>query len=146
MRIVTNIFFMLIIFNLISCKKKVDCNGDLVYEDGLTYYKGELYTGNCESFFQNGNLMNQQSYFKGMDDGIWYFYFENGQLETKGEFIKNKKVNKWEYYYDSGALKQVSYYKNGLKDSIWLKFSNKGEILWEKKFKEDKQINSNNNY
>ena len=54
MRIVTNIFFMLIIFNLISCKKKVDCNGDLVYEDGLTYYKGELYTGNCESFFQNG--------------------------------------------------------------------------------------------
>lgn len=144
------IYFKTLVFSSIlihlSCSKKVDCNIDLNYKDGLTYYEGELYTGNCESYFENGNLMNQQSYFEGMDDGIWYFYFENGQLETKGEYIKNKRVNKWEYFYDSGALKQVSYYKNGLKDSTWVNFSNKGEILWEKEFKNDNLINSNNNF
>jgi len=129
----------------ISCSRNVDCEFDLVYKDGLTYFNGELFSGNCSSFYLNGNQMNQQSYLKGMDNGVWNLYYENnGKLETKARFLNNKRHGEWQYFFNDGiTIKQVSYYKNGLKDSIWKRYFKDGKVEWSKTFKNDKIIKSN---
>lgn len=122
----------------ISCSRNVDCELDLVYKDGLTYFNNKLYSGNCNSFYLNGNKMNQQSYLKGMDNGVWNLYYENGKLETKGSYLNNKKHGEWQYFFNDGiTIKQVSYYKNGLKDSIWVKYTIDGGTVWKREFKND---------
>lgn len=126
---------------LLSCNKKVDCNLDLEYIDGLTYYKGKLYSGNCESFYKSGIQMNVQSYLNGMDNGEWNFYFKNGLLETKAYFLNNKRHGDWTYYFDDGqTIRQISHYKNGKKDSIWTKYTGDKKIIWKKEFRNDSLI------
>jgi len=127
-----------------SCNSRIDCNLDLEYKDGITFYKGKLFSGDCSSFYLNGNKMNEQSYLNGKDNGVWTFYYENGRIETKAIFLDNKRDGQWKYFYENGSIKQISYYKNGLKDSIWKKFDESGEVEWEKSFKEDKIMPSSN--
>lgn len=142
MRFETKIFFMTIILNLFSCNKEVDCNRDLVYEDGITYFKGKLFSGDCNSYYNNGVKMNKQSYINGMDNGEWIFYFKNGKVETRARFKENKRHGLWTYYFDDGkTIRQISNYKNGKKDSVWIKFSGDGRVEWEKEFKNDLLIN-----
>lgn len=129
-----SVYLMLAIH--LSCSKKVDCNIDLEYKDNLTYYKGKLYSGPCNSFYNNGKMMNSQNYLNGMDHGEWTFYYENGAVETIANFKENKRSGKWKYFYDNGKnIRQLSHYKKGLKDSIWTKYSLTGEVEWTQIYK-----------
>ena len=124
---------MIILFS--SCNSRVDCNLDLEYKEGLTYFKGKLFSGDCESFYETGIKMNKQTYLNGMDNGKWSFYFKNGNLETEGYFLENKRHGKWTYFFDDGkTVKQISHYNKGKKDSIWVKYNSDKTILWEKNF------------
>lgn len=118
-----------------SCNSIIDCNIDLEYKDGLTYYKGKLFSGDCESFYKTGAKMNKQIYLNGMDHGTWYFYFKNDKLETIANFFENKRHGEWKYFYDDGkTVRQVSYYKFGQRDSTWTKYSFTGEVEWQEKY------------
>ena len=118
-----------------SCNSRVDCNLDLEYKDGLTYLDGKLFSGNCDSFYETGAMMNQQTYLNGMDHGTWYFYFKNEKIETIANFLNNKKHGEWKYFYDNGeTIRQISHYEFGKRDSIWTKYSFSGEVEWQKKY------------
>ena len=145
MRFEIKIFFVFTVLNFISCNNEIDCNGDLIYKDSLTYYKGKLFSGDCNSYYSSGVQMNKQSYLNGMDNGEWVFYFKNGKIETKAQFKKNKRHGLWTYYFDDGkTIRQISHYRNGKKDSVWIKYSGDKSILWKKIFKNDKLINAIN--
>lgn len=133
-------FYLIFNFIIFSCEKRINCNYDLIYKDGLTYLNNDLFTGDCESYYESGIIMNKQTYINGMDNGEWKYYFQNGKLETSAEFTNNKKSGQWRYYYDNGSLRQISYYKDGLKDSIWTRFNPDSTIIWKRKFINDKQV------
>lgn len=123
---------------IFSCDKNIDCNLDLEYIDGITYFKGKPFNGNCKSYYESGSIMNDQTYLNGEDNGTWYFYFKNGKIETTANFLFNKRHGKWIYYFDDGkTIRQISFYKNGLKDSLWINYKGDQSFNWTKKFKND---------
>jgi len=135
MKLFFNVVLLFTLVSLNSCASKVNCNMDLEYKDGLTYLNGKLFSGDCESFYETGAMMNKQTYLNGMDHGTWYFYFKNEKIETIANFLNNKKHGEWKYYYDDGeTIRQISHYKFGLRDSVWTKYSFTGEIEWKEKY------------
>ena len=108
-----NIFiYLLISTTFYSCSLTVDCN-EIKYVDGVSYYNGEKFSGNCNSYFLNGNLRSKQSYIDGLDNNNWTFYFSNDSIKTIAFFDKGKRIGEWKYYAKNGNL-----WKKNTYDSI----------------------------
>lgn len=126
-----------------SCNKNVDCN-NLIFKDRVTYYKGRLYTGKCDSYFENGMVKSTQQYKDGKDDSSWTFYYPSGKIETNGQFENGKRIGEWKYYFENGSLKQLSNYSFGKKNGLWIKFTEKGDTINKIEFKLDSIMNQKN--
>jgi len=133
------IYTHLIAFLFLFCSCTLDCKF-LKYTDGVTYFNGIKYSGDCISYFSDGKISSKQSYKDGLDNGSWEFYHTNGQIQTKGNYYFGLRNGTWVYYYDNGALEQISHYKLGLKDSIWENYLINHDLNWEKSFKNDSLI------
>jgi len=117
--------FVLIAFMTVACENK-ECE-NLVFENGITYQDGELFSGKCNTY-KNKALRSIQRYKEGRDHGEWIFYFSNGNIQTKGVFKEGVRVGVWKYFNEDGGIKQINEYKN--KRIIrTIKYNEKGEIL-----------------
>lgn len=124
--------YLIFIASINSCFRlnQLDCNADLIYENGKTFYNNRLYTGNCIAKYSNGNIMSKQSYKNGDDFGTWIFYFENGKIETEGSFLNGKRIGTWKYYFDNGKIKQISRYDSiGKRNGFWEFYNEVGELI-----------------
>ena len=105
-----NIFiYLLISTTFYSCSSVVDCK-EIKYIDGISYYNGEKFSGNCSSYFLNGNLRSKQSYIDGLDNDNWTFYFSNDSIRTKAFFDRGKRIGQWKYYSKNGNLWKINTY------------------------------------
>ena len=111
-----NIYFLLIYIAFSSCSSEVDCN-EIKYIDGVSYYNGEKFTGNCSSYFLNGNLSSQQSYLNGLDNDNWTFFYSNKNLKTEAYFNNGKRIGQWKYYAKNGNIWKVNTYNEAGKPS-----------------------------
>jgi len=136
--------FILLVLILSCDKKYVDCERDLEFKNGLTYFKGKLYSGDCSTFHSNDSLKSTQRYIKGLDHGEWVYYHDNGNMETYAKFDNGKREGEWLYFFNNSNLRQVSFYKNGLRDSLWKNFNVNSKLIWEKKFLNDTLIEQTN--
>ncbi len=79
-----------------SCTKSIDGKKENEYieeKKGITYYKGEPFTGEIFENYKNGQL-NYKSNFKDgkREDGLSEWYYESGQLEYKFNFRDGKRI------------------------------------------------------
>ena len=95
---------------------------------GITYYKGEPFTGEIFENYKNGQLKYKSNFKDGKKDGLSESYYENGQLEIKQttrtenmmvymkllrkRSVSHRKSTKdgeqdglYENYYENGQLK-----------------------------------------
>jgi len=108
-----NIFvYCIISLVFFSCSSEVNCD-EIKFIDGISYYNGKKFTGDCSSYFYLGNLKTQQSYFDGLDNDKWTFYFSNDSIRTIAFFDKGKRIGEWKYYAKNGNL-----WKKNTYDSI----------------------------
>lgn len=121
---------------MIKCKQaeKIGCSS-LKYLNKKTILNGNLFTGECNSFFPNGKKRSIQRYTSGLDDGNWIFYFENGKIQTIGKFNNGKRIGEWKYYYKNGNIKQESFYDSlGRKVGSWKLYDPDGKLDWVTKY------------
>ena len=113
------VLFCLILFT--SCTKSIDGKKEKEYIEnrkGITYYKGEPFTGEMFQNYKNGQLRYKQNYEDGKIDGLSESYYENGQLEDKANWKDGKEDGLIEVYYENGQLKYKLNYKDGKQDGL----------------------------
>jgi len=114
---------------LLGCKNYIDCS-EIQYRDGFSYYKGSLFTGECQQYYPHDQISSQQFYLNGKDNGQWSFYFPNGNLKTVANFNLGTRIGTWRFYHENGNLWKVNNYsEKGEKTGIWKTFSEDGKIL-----------------
>ena len=77
-----------------SCTKSIDHKKEKSYIEvrkGITYYKGEPFTGEIFRNYDNGQLKAKINYTDGKKDGLSEHYYENGQLQFKMNFKDGKE-------------------------------------------------------
>lgn len=112
-------FLMFLFLLFFSCTNIVDCN-DIRYENGISYYKGFKYSGDCNSVFLDGSIKSEQSYVNGLDNGSWIFYYSNGNKRTEAFFSFGKRINSWRYYSKSGSIYKINDFDSlGKPTGIW---------------------------
>jgi len=118
------IFLLFTLSIFLSCEASVfSCGGQSIngYEekenlklsDGITTYKGTLYTGEIFGNYKNGKLNIKTCYKDGKKQLAWKYY-DNGQLERKAIF-KDGIIELEEEYYENGKLSEEVTYENGKK-------------------------------
>lgn len=85
----------------------VDNSGSPVYK-----YKGDLFSGITESFYENGNLRDEVEFTNGHLGGVQREYFENGQLKSEYKKYFAKPDGDFKIWDETGEL---------IHHSIWLK-------------------------
>ena len=94
---------------LFSCTKNVNC-GDITYKNGVSYFKGKEYTGDCVSNYLDNSPKSKQSYINGKDHGFWTFYYSNGNKRTEAYFDSGKRIGQWKYYASNRKIWKINSY------------------------------------
>ncbi len=74
-------------------------------------------TGLWKWYFKSGQLLREESFRKGLEDGMMHEYLEDGTVITEGEFIDGKKEGPW--LYQHGDHKEVGEYRDDYKHGVW---------------------------
>ena len=132
-----------------SCTKSIDYKKEKEYievKKGITYYKGEPFTGEIFRNYDNGQLEYKANYKDGKEDGLYEVYLEKeGKLSYKWNF-KNGKKNVYEQYYDNGQLELKANYKDGKYNGLYEYYYENGKLQFKINFKDGKQDGSSESY
>jgi hypothetical protein len=108
------IFFVTLIFSILSFSGWSETIEDLVERGGLYYKKftDVPFTGDIEGRI-SGRLID------GKFNGLFVHYWDNGQLQTKGVYRDGKKEGKWVYFFRDGTVFETmtGIFKNDIKVS-----------------------------
>ena len=74
-------------------------------------------TGLWKWYYQTGKLLREESFRKGLEDGMMYEYLEDGSVIIEGEFIDGKKEGSW--LYQHGDHKEEGNYRDDFKHGVW---------------------------
>ncbi len=88
----------------------VDNAGGPVYN-----YKKKPFTGIIESFFENGNLMDEVEFTDGHIGGVLRKYYENGQMKEEYYQYFGKLDEYYKKWDNQGNLTRHSIWKEGEK-------------------------------
>ena len=136
------VLFCLILFT--SCTKSIDGKKEKEYIEtrkGITYYKGEPFTGEIFENYKNGQLKYKVNYKDGKrEDGLYEMYYENGQLEKKENFKDGKEDGLSEFYDENGTLKFKINWKDGKEDGLSEVYDENGKLSYKWYYKNGKKI------
>lgn len=137
-------------------------NSEQLAESGFTrdlpeynYYARE---GKFTSYYENGNLKDEGSFYQNIYKGIRNQYFSNGQLYKKSNYVR--QPNSMTYYVnevweDAGHqlvkdgrgksreysdLIETGNYINGIKDSVWTGTYPDGRLCYEETYKDGQLV------
>lgn len=85
---------------------------------------------------EQGHLIAQIPYDKGVLEGVSVYYFPNGQVDKEMPFTKDKLHGLSLEYWPSGALKSKTQYQRGIKEGESLGFFESGELQWVEEYSE----------
>ncbi len=92
------------------------------HENGQTEQKGDydkrgLPTGTWVWYHDNGNVLREEEFEDGMENGESVEYDRHGTIVSKGNFMDGLREGAW--YFNVGDEIQEGKFKAGLKDDIW---------------------------
>lgn len=83
-------------------------------------------------YYDNGQIIFQDSYNNGKRHGVWKGWYENGQLEFIGQYKNGLKINEWSYFYPNGQKSRVENYNNmGCLHGLVVSWWDNGQLLGE---------------
>ena len=92
--------------------------------------------GEWKWYYDNGQLLREESFVNGEENGWLIEYGDTGQIITKGEYIKGKEEGEW--LYEIGDHKEQGSYEYGAKMGVWKHtYLNSGEEKFEGEFFDD---------
>jgi antitoxin component YwqK of YwqJK toxin-antitoxin module len=76
--------------------------------------------GPFETYYENGQIQWNVSYFNGELNGPFESYYENGQLQEKGSYRDGEYDGPFESYDENGQLQGTGFYSNGEICGRWM--------------------------
>lgn len=154
-------------------EKNYDENINKIYTEGLYFYKSIMnayfykmhyknivkeynFDGIFNTYYENGQLLNEYNFVNGTKTGLYTKYYDNGSIQFKlhykdnildGEYISyyfnNQIENIMNYidgkfdgehikYFDDGNIEKIKNYKNGKKHGIHIEYKQDRTIKLEK--------------
>ncbi len=84
------------------------------------YGKNEKAEGKWLWFYENGNILRDENFENGEEEGIIAEYNDTGKIITQGEFENGEKEGFW--FYETGDSREEGNYKAGKKDGQWKEY------------------------
>jgi antitoxin component YwqK of YwqJK toxin-antitoxin module len=91
-------------------------------------YKNNLLHDKYSVYFNDGTLQKKEFYNKGELDGEYTEYFPNTNLFKKGNYEKGVKTGEWIEYYENGNIANKIKYSNDVEYGMYEKYYNNGNI------------------
>jgi antitoxin component YwqK of YwqJK toxin-antitoxin module len=92
--------------------------------NGKLEQKGSYVNGRPNStwrwYFENGNLLREEVFLRGKEDGFCLELNEKGDTIAFGEYIDGEREGKW--FFKDGDVSVSGNFKSGKQDSIWNHF------------------------
>ena len=88
-------------------KRSYYTNGTLEYES--TYFNDRL-DGYSKYWDDLGSLISHVEYMNGQPHGFWNTYYNNGQVKISTVYFHGKKHGEEKSYYENGQLKSLGIY------------------------------------
>lgn len=77
------------------------------------FYNGSLFTGIAIKKADNGQIINEEHYEKGIAHGIWREYYETGEQKFIGAFKNGINDGVWTQWYRDGKIQRKLTFENG---------------------------------
>jgi antitoxin component YwqK of YwqJK toxin-antitoxin module len=106
----------------------------LVHSNGQTILNGELFTGSCLVYNNEGEMMSLLSYKNGIPHGIHKGYYPNGDVEYEGYRKKKEIHGDYIKYYPGGGIEMTGQFRRGIYQGKWKYFDIDGNISMEKTY------------
>ncbi|MFA4851990.1 MAG: hypothetical protein WC868_09575 [Bacteroidales bacterium] len=100
-----------------------------------TYLKNEKPDGKWKWYYENTNLLRDEIYSEGVENGLLTEYSDSGTVITKGEYIDGLEQGFW--VYQLGDIKMEGSYKDGKRDDIWKYYFNNGTPYFTGRYLDD---------
>lgn len=100
--------------------------------NGLVYYRGELFSGNSKSFYSNGHVATENQYHQGKKHGYFKKYFTNSTISYHASYLDGKKNGTSKSWWSNANLRSVSNFSKGKPNGSqrqWYKSGAKFKIL-----------------
>lgn len=107
-------------------------NGKL--EQKGKYVNDEKFSGIWIWYHPNGQVLREENFRKGLEDGLLQEFDDAGTLITKGEFIDGLKDGFW--FFEYGDHKEEGDFRNGERNGYWVYTYPNSKINFEGKFVE----------
>ena len=111
-------------------RKIANCHKLVLFDEatGNYYTKKDsriLYSGDCVTCYQNGQLQSQISILNGKQDSLGLEYYESGCLQSKMFFLGGELDGEITFYFDSTNNKaQSEFFKDGIRNGRSIEFEN----------------------
>ena len=102
----------------------------IVEKDGKYFDEsGNLYSGEYEEFYDNGNLNEKREYKNGIFHGTWITWNKEGTKTAIAGYKDGKKHGEWIIWDDNGVKRYKMLYKDGQRVGTWLQWDENGVLV-----------------
>ena len=93
------------------------------------YTTNERPDGLLKWYYENGQLLREETFIKGKEEGDYIEYDESGKVVVKGQYIEGLEEGEW--ISEEGDTNEVGAYELGMKKGIWTVYYDNGELSFE---------------
>ena len=87
-------------------------------------------------FYESGNLLREETFKNGVENGWLIEYSDSGCVITKGEYINGEEEGEW--LYEIGDHQELGKYKYGAKTGEWIHtYTKSGKLKFEGEYSDD---------
>ena len=103
-------------------------SGQKQFEGALLSTNSDVYDGECNYYYQEGEIQSKLHYKNGIRTGKWEFFHVNGQLEKVVYLVNDKPDGEYQEWWNNGTLKEEGRYKNGMFVGEWKGYNQDGSL------------------
>jgi peptidyl-prolyl cis-trans isomerase B (cyclophilin B) len=124
----------------IYSQAKIDIN-NLIDRGGLLYApnKEKPFSGSVFDMYNNGQLIMNGRYRKGLKIGKWTWWNEDGGIDSTGSYKNGLMHRKWTVWRENGKKEGEAHLKNGKLDGLFTAWHENGQTSSEGTYKDGKK-------
>ena len=115
-------------------KVSIDSN-DLTRKNGITYYRGERFTGYVSEKYYYETPKSSTPYNNGVRNGAAKEWYSNNQLKSIRYFRHGKSIGAHKGYWDTGEKRFLYRYKHGAQHGTQIEWHENGNIARKNRMK-----------
>ncbi len=105
-----------------------DTDPDLKLQNGIYYYRDDLFSGDIISHYPNGTINEKNSYVSGRQEGSSFTWFENGTMQSKRYYVDGEKHGTHYGWYEDGSKRFEYNFDNGMNSGTSTEWYKSGQI------------------